>query len=79
MTGVTKAMVCAILCVGGMVHVKDPLLLIGKNSPCGGSGFPFTISMLLYHMSNTVTVNKGARCSSVVRVFAHGAMGHWMC
>ena len=24
----------------GMVHVKDPLLLIGKSSPCsGGSGF----------------------------------------
>ena len=24
----------------GMVHIKEPLLLIGKSSPCGGSGFP---------------------------------------
>ena len=26
--------------VCGMVHIKEPLLLIGKNSPCGSSGFP---------------------------------------
>ena len=26
--------------VCGMVHIKEPLLLIGKCSPCGGSGFP---------------------------------------
>ena len=25
--------------VCGMVHIKEPLLLIGKNSPCGGSRF----------------------------------------
>ena len=36
MTGVTKAVVCVIL--SGMMHIKDPLLLIGKSSPCGGSG-----------------------------------------
>ena len=30
--------------VCGMVHIKDPLLLIGKSSPCGGSGFPFSLS-----------------------------------
>ena len=24
--------------VCGMVHIKEPLLLIGKSSPCGGSG-----------------------------------------
>ena len=28
--------------VCGMVHIKEPLLLIGKNSPCGGSGFPLS-------------------------------------
>ena len=28
----------------GMVHIKEPLLLIGKNSPCGGSGFPLSLS-----------------------------------
>ena len=37
-TGVTKAVVCA------MVHIKEPLLLIGKSSLCGGSGFPFSLS-----------------------------------
>ena len=42
MTGVTKAMICAIL--SGMVHIKEPLLLIIKSSPCGGSGFPHSLS-----------------------------------
>ena len=27
-----------------MVHIKEPLLLIGKNSLCGSSGFPFSLS-----------------------------------
>ena len=30
--------------VCGIVHIKEPLLLIGKNSLCGGSGFPFSLS-----------------------------------
>ena len=42
MTGVTKAVVCAIL--SGMVHIKEPLLLIDKSSLCGGSRFPFSLS-----------------------------------
>ena len=41
-TGVTKAVVCAIL--SGIVHIKEPLLLIRKSSPCGGSGLPFSLS-----------------------------------
>ena len=28
----------------GMVHIKEPLLLIEKSSPCGGSGFPLSLS-----------------------------------
>ena len=32
--------------VCGMVHIKEPLLLIGKSSQCGGSGFPFSLSEL---------------------------------
>ena len=28
----------------GMVHIKEPLLLIGKSSLCGGSVFPFLLS-----------------------------------
>ena len=27
--------------VCGMVHIKEPLVLIGKSSLCGGSGFRF--------------------------------------
>ena len=28
-----------------MVHIKEPLLLIGKSSPCGGSGCPLSLSV----------------------------------
>ena len=28
----------------GMVLIKEPLLLIGKSSLCGGSGFPVLLS-----------------------------------
>ena len=30
--------------VCGMVHIKEPLLLIDKSSLCGGSGFPHSLS-----------------------------------
>ena len=30
--------------VCGILHIKEPLLLIGKSSPCGGSGFPLSLS-----------------------------------
>ena len=30
--------------VCGMVHIKEPLLLIDKSSLRGGSGFPFSLS-----------------------------------
>ena len=30
--------------VCGMVHIKETLLLIAKSSPCGGSGFPLSLS-----------------------------------
>ena len=33
---------CYIVC--GMVHIKEPLLLIDKSSLCGSSGFPFSLS-----------------------------------
>ena len=36
--------------VCGMVHIKEPLLLIGKSSLCGGSGF----SVLLSEWSLTI-------------------------
>ena len=30
--------------VCGMTHIKEFLLLIRKSSPCGGSGFPLSLS-----------------------------------
>ena len=30
--------------VCGMINIKEPLLLIGKSSPCGGSGFLLLLS-----------------------------------
>ena len=30
--------------VCGMVHIKEPLLLTEKSSPCGGSGIPLSLS-----------------------------------
>ena len=30
--------------VCGMMHIKEPLLVIGKSSPCGISGFPILLS-----------------------------------
>ena len=35
-----------------LVHIKEPLLLIRKSSPCSGSRFP--LSMVLYHMSDAI-------------------------
>ena len=39
--------------VCGIVYIKEPLLLIGKSSLCGCSGF-FTIRMVLNHMSDAI-------------------------
>ena len=32
---------CYFVC--GMVHIKEPLTLIRKNSPCGGIRFPLSL------------------------------------
>ena len=46
---------CGMCCpVCGMVHIKEPLLLIGKTSPCGGSGFSFTV----WHLTICLTPYK---------------------
>ena len=44
MTGVTKAVCGMCYPVCGMVDIKEPLLLIGKSSPCGSSRFPLSLS-----------------------------------
>ena len=40
--------------VCGMVHIKEPLLLIDKSSLCGGSGFPFSLSEWSLTMSDAI-------------------------
>ena len=35
---------CMCYPVCGMMHIKEPLLLIGNSSPCSGSGFPLSLS-----------------------------------
>ena len=37
--------------VCGMVHMKEPLLVIEKNSLCGGSGFPLSLSVVCVILS----------------------------
>ena len=39
--------------VCGMVLIKDPLMLIKKSSPCGGSGFPLSLSEWLFTICPT--------------------------
>ena len=34
---------CYMQMICGTVHIKEPLLLIEKSSPCGGSGFPLSL------------------------------------
>ena len=56
-TGVTKAVVCAIL--SGMVHIKEPLLLIGKSSHVVAAGFfSYYLSGPLLYVRRHITVNK---------------------
>ena len=65
--------------VCGMVHIKEPLLLINKSSLCGGSGFPFslsewslTICLTPYNRRLNVlsvsAVNTAIACSMIPRI-----------
>ena len=40
--------------VCGMVHIKEPLLLIENSSQCGGSVFPLSLSELSFTMSDAI-------------------------
>ena len=51
----------------GMVHIKEPLLLIGKSSPCGGSGFPFSLSEWSFTICLTPYNRKIKRVECVVK------------
>ena len=43
--------------VCGMMHIKEPLLLIEKSSPCNGSGLNKTFSSLLATRKEVSCVN----------------------
>ena len=43
---------CYHVCV--MVHMKEPFLLIRKSSPCGGSGFPLSLSEWSFTICPTI-------------------------
>ena len=46
---------CMCYPISGMMHIKEPLLLIGKRSPCGSSGFPLLlVEWFFYHMSDAI-------------------------
>ena len=45
--------------VCGMVHIKEPLLLIRKSSLCGSSGFPLSLSELSVTICLTPYNRKG--------------------
>ena len=51
--------------VCGMVHIKEPLLLIGKSSQCGGSGFPFSLSEWYFTICPT-PYNRKIQCVECV-------------
>ena len=51
--------------VCGMVHIKEPLLLIGKSSPCGGSGFPLSLSVWSFTICPT-PYNRKIKCVECV-------------
>ena len=54
-----------------MVHIKEPLLLIGKSSLCGGSGFPLShyLSGPLPYVRRHITVNKMCWSASLNKTF----------
>ena len=51
--------------VYGMMHIKEPLLLIGKSSPCGGGGFPLSLSEWSFTICPT-PYNRKIKCVECV-------------
>ena len=47
--------------VSRMVHIKEPWLLIGKSSPCGGSGFLISLSEWSFTIS-PMPYNRKIKC-----------------
>ena len=43
---------------GGFKDIKEQLLLIGKNTQCGNSGVPVSLSGPLQYFGCHITINK---------------------
>ena len=55
-----------------MVHIKEPLLLIGNSNPCGGSGCFLSRNLnghLPYYVRRHITVNKIVLSASLNKTF----------
>ena len=61
--------------VCGMVHIKEPLLLIRKSSLCGSSGFPFS----LLKWSLTICLTPYNRKKNVLSVSLNKTFPSFLC
>ena len=51
-----------------MMHIKEPLLLIGKSSPLGGRGFPLSLSVWSFTICLT-PYNRKIKVPSFLNLF----------
>ena len=68
--------------VCGMVHIKEPLLLIDKSSLCDGSGFPFSLSewSLRCHYTKSNPIDDHSNISSkTLQKQNFKPLGHYTC
>ena len=64
--------ICYHVCVGcGVMHIKEPLLLIGKNILCGGSGFLLSLSEWSFTICLTPynRIEEGRKCFISLSLF----------
>ena len=56
--------------VCNILHIKEPLLLIGKSIPCGGSGFSLSLSEWYFTICPTpYTRKKNVSSASLNKIF----------
>ena len=59
--------------VYGMMHIKDPLLLFGKGSPCGSSRFPALLNgPLPFVRCNVMSASLNKTCHSLTQMVQRG-------
>ena len=64
----------------GMVHIKDPLLLIGKSSPCNSSSrFPLLLSGSLPYFQCYITITSNVLSALLIQQMAAYTIMLWLC